>query len=109
MNAPPSRCVHHSTRSFTMTRALRTSPMPTFAVTRLSWGLSLALGLGLASGCVVRSGPPAVGVQATVSSSDNYATAYPTVPPPSPIYEYRPSPPGWGYVWVDGYWDWTGY
>ena len=23
--------------------------------------------------------------------------------------EYRPPPPDYGYLWVDGYWDWTGY
>jgi len=78
-----------------MIRALRTLAIPALA--------------GLASGCVVRTAPPPVGVQATVSTTDDYATVYPTVPPPSPIYEYRPPPPGWGYVWIDGYWDWTGY
>jgi hypothetical protein len=65
--------------------------------------------LSVASGCVVRPEPVVVG--ASVSTSPDYGTAYayPTVPPPSPIAEYRPPPPGYGYTWVDGYWDWTGY
>ena len=36
------------------------------------------------------------------------ATIYPTMPPPDPIPEIRPPAPAWGYVWIDGYWDWTG-
>jgi len=34
---------------------------------------------------------------------------YPTAPPPDLIPEYPPPSPGYGYVWVNGYWDWTGY
>jgi len=59
----------------------------------------------LASGCVVRARPAPVVVGAEV----DYGTVYPTVPPPAPLAEYRPAPPGYGYYWVDGYWDWTGY
>jgi hypothetical protein len=36
-------------------------------------------------------------------------SVYPENLPPDPIPEYRPPAPGWGYVWVNGYWDWTGY
>ncbi|HVV51697.1 MAG TPA: hypothetical protein VHO06_18660, partial [Polyangia bacterium] len=36
-------------------------------------------------------------------------TMYPATLPPDPIPEYRPPSPGWGFRWVDGYWDWTGY
>ena len=50
----------------------------------------------------------AVVVTGTAYTGD-YATVYPTAPPPTPIAEYRPTPPGYGYMWVDGYWDWTGY
>jgi hypothetical protein len=35
--------------------------------------------------------------------------AYPSTPPPDLIPEYRPPAPGYGYLWIDGYWDWTGY
>ena len=41
--------------------------------------------------------------------SSDYATVYPTSFAPEPIPEYRPAPPGYGYMWVDGYWDWNGY
>lgn len=36
--------------------------------------------------------------------------AYVEVPqaPPAPIVEPRPYPPGPGYIWVDGYWAWSG-
>jgi hypothetical protein len=44
--------------------------------------------------------PPVVAVEE--------ATIYPTMPPPDPIPELRPPAPAWGYVWIDGYWDWTG-
>ena len=69
----------------------------------------LAIGLAVLTlaGCMVRA-QPVVGVSATVTS-DEYGTVYPAVPPPAPIAEYRSPPPGYGYLWVDGYWDWTGY
>ena len=28
--------------------------------------------------------------------------------PPAPLVEYRGLPPGLGYVWIDGYWNWGG-
>src|SRR4051794_38303691 len=63
--------------------------------------------VGLA-GCVVRPGYTAVGgTYDTVD--DGYAEVYVNSPPPPPVAEYRPYPPNPGYVWVDGYWDWTGY
>lgn len=68
-------------------------------------GLALALGL---SACVVRparvtytySGSTTTGVDGEI---------YVRSAPPPPIAEFRTPPPGPGYVWVDGYWDWTGY
>jgi hypothetical protein len=36
-------------------------------------------------------------------------TVYPETLPPDPIPEYQPASPGWGFTWVNGYWDWTGY
>src|SRR6185369_5978279 len=65
----------------------------------------------LTSGCVVRARPAPVAVSTGVyvDGSSDYATVYPTSFAPEPIPEYRPTPPGMGYVWVDGYWDWTGY
>ena len=35
-------------------------------------------------------------------------TAYPATPPPDPIPESPPLSPGYGYQWINGYWDWTG-
>ncbi len=57
----------------------------------------------LAAGCAVgvEPGPATVGV------ADD-GTVYPTVPPPDPIPEMAPPSPGYGYVWINGYWDWTG-
>ena len=73
----------------------------------------------LASGCrhrghiVVHTPAPAPVVVApgpavTVEASSDYATVYPSSFAPEPIPEYRPAAPGYGYSWVDGYWDWTG-
>ena len=81
---------------------------------RSHWVIGSALTLALAaaaSGCVVRARPAPVVVSAgvTVDGSSDYATVYPTTFAPEPIPEYRPAPPGYGYSWVDGYWDWTGY
>jgi len=77
-------------------------------------GTAIALVAGaLASGCVVRArtapAPVAVSGGVYVSGNSDYATVYPSSFAPEPIPEIRPAPPGYGYVWVDGYWDWTGY
>ena len=29
--------------------------------------------------------------------------------PPEPLYEQMSASPGYGYVWIDGYWHWNGY
>ena len=29
--------------------------------------------------------------------------------PPQPLYETMTQSPGYGYVWLDGHWDWNGY
>src|SRR5689334_12212905 len=78
--------------------------------TRMLW-LAVPLGIALLSGCRarVRAYPPPVPVSATVEVTPGYATVYPTAPPPEPIFEVRPPVPGYGYYWVDGYWDWNGY
>src|SRR3954453_22792701 len=81
---------------------------------RSHWLIGSALTLALAasaSGCVVRARPAPVVVSGgvTVEGSSDYATVYPTTFAPEPIPEYRPAPPGYGYNWVDGYWDWSGY
>src|SRR4029079_7078023 len=64
-----------------------------------------------ASGCVVRAAPAPVAVSGGVyvDGSSDYATVYPTSFAPAPVPEFRPAPPGYGYTWVDGYWDWSGY
>ena len=36
-------------------------------------------------------------------------TVYPATLPPDPIPEYQPPAPGYGFSWINGYWDWTGY
>jgi hypothetical protein len=73
--------------------------------------LSLGALLGV-SGCYTgpQAPPPAYPEQAPPPApvADN-GEAYPTVPPPDPIPEYQPPAPGYGYAWVNGYWDWTGY
>src|SRR6516164_4448392 len=52
---------------------------------------------------------PAPPVGAYAAPGSDYATVYPSTPAPEPIPEYRPAAPGYGYMWVDGFWDWTGY
>jgi uncharacterized repeat protein (TIGR03803 family) len=51
--------------------------------------------------------PPAEAPVAVEVAAEE-ATVYPTTPPPDPIPEYRPPAPAWDYVWINGYWDWTG-
>jgi hypothetical protein len=68
-------------------------------------GLSMA-----ASGCVVRgyARTPTVHGSAHVGvhSSQTYTVqAY----PPDPLYEEVAVSPGYGHVWIDGYWHWNGY
>jgi hypothetical protein len=75
---------------------------------RGSWVLGALIAAGGLSGCVVRSAP--VGYVATeYSSGPEYAEVYVAQAPPAPVVEYPTPPPGHGYVWLQGYWDWTGY
>src|SRR4051794_15865563 len=84
---------------------------------RPAWLVSSLFGMfmvaSLASGCVVRATPapaPTAGVYVSgETASSDYATVYPSSPAPEPVPEMRPAPPGYGYNWVDGYWDWNGY
>jgi hypothetical protein len=55
----------------------------------------------------VAEAPPPEVMAAPVAAADE-STIYPTMPPPDPIPEVRPPAPAWGYVWIDGYWDWAG-
>jgi hypothetical protein len=78
-------------------------------------GLSCALTLGLgatSSGCTVYTQPVTAsgGVYAEAGPAPVAAdaTVYPDAPPPDPIPESPPPGPGPGYVWANGYWDWTG-
>jgi hypothetical protein len=70
----------------------------------------VALGGGV-SGCVVRDqtvGYASDGV--TYSSEPTYtAEVYVNAPPPAPVAEYPPVAPGPHFVWINGYWDWSGY
>src|SRR5215208_3325740 len=93
---------------------------------------SLRTGLGLAalalgaSACVIReTGPvnPSYGAYGYTSysttPSGSYVAgsvtvgepspAYVSSLPPEPLYETMTPSPGYGYVWVDGYWHWNGY
>ncbi len=66
----------------------------------------------MASGDVYAPPPPppaAPPPAAAPMDNGDYATVYPTSPAPEPVPEFRPAAPGYGYVWVDGYWDWSGY
>ncbi|HTE50569.1 MAG TPA: hypothetical protein VK698_06860 [Kofleriaceae bacterium] len=72
----------------------------------------------LASGCVVRAySTPATATVYTegsvhtsgavaVDSSETYTV---NNYPPEPLYEEVSVSPGYGYVWIDGYWNWNGY
>src|SRR5688500_4754962 len=61
----------------------------------------------LLGGCVVR--PAGYVAVSSHPAPDPYAEVYVNTPPPAPMADYRSYPPGPGYVWVDGYWDWSGY
>src|SRR5262245_31063188 len=77
----------------------------------------LALSTIGATGCYVQdTGPPPAYAQqpepayiegsVTVGSPTN--CYYPTYAEPEPIYEEVPAAPAYGYVWIDGYWNWGG-
>src|SRR3954469_2611291 len=96
-------------------------PVEESPMNRQLWLISGFLAFGTV-GCVVRARPEVVAapdpypyqpppppMEQAPEPAVDYGPAYPTVPPPAPIAEYRPPPPGYGYYWVDGYWDWTGY
>ncbi|MBC8134040.1 MAG: YXWGXW repeat-containing protein [Deltaproteobacteria bacterium] len=61
-------------------------------------------------GCVIRerARPAVPGAYGETHNTGDYGTVYPSAPPPQPVSEFRPSPPGYGYIWIDGSWDWTG-
>jgi hypothetical protein len=81
--------------------------------------------LALAPGCVVRDTSPVnqgYGFGYGYRASAGYAAGPPssvavgpptpyTVSslPPEPLYEQMTPSPGYGYVWIDGYWHWNGY
>src|SRR4051812_19219943 len=60
------------------------------------------------AGCFVHSRTDGY-VEDSYPPSDPYAQVEVNTAPPPPVTEYRPYPPAPGYVWVDGYWDWSGY
>ncbi len=78
------------------------------------WTAATGLLLG-AQGCVLRDNTPVNYGYA----SGGYAQASVTVEQPSqyyvssvapePLYEQMTASPGYGYVWIDGYWHWNGY
>lgn len=70
--------------------------------------LMTPLFLSLISACVVRTHSSASGATVYSLGGSDESRAYPSRPPPGPITEARTNPPGVGYRWVDGYWDWSG-
>ena len=58
--------------------------------------IAVAAVLSLAPACVIEA-RPMMPVGVAVSG-----------PPPQPVVETRPPPPGPAFVWVQGYWHWTG-
>src|SRR5262245_58826208 len=82
---------------------------------RLMLALAALSTLG-ATGCVVRETAPAYGgqvyasgqVSGTVAMGDPGYTYVQTLPP-DPIYEEITPAPAYGYVWIDGYWHWSGW
>lgn len=78
------------------------------------WTAATGLLLG-AQGCVLRDNTPVNYGYA----SGGYAQASVTVEQPSqyyvssvapePLYEQMTASPGYGFVWIDGYWHWNGY
>ena len=75
---------------------------------RLAGGLAAAITVLGASGCVVRDQPVTYASAGYASGPEYSAEVYVQTPPPAPVVEYPPPPPAYGYVWVNGYWDWTG-
>lgn len=73
----------------------------------IAGGIWLSLAALVVPGCYVASNQPPPGAPPDAVAAD--ATAYPTAPPPDPIPEYPPPSPGYGYSWINGYWDWSGY
>src|SRR5690349_10925338 len=77
-------------------------------------GLALA-----AQACVVRETTPVNAGYGYSTTTGSYASAsvsvgepspyYVTTMPPEPLYEEMSTSPGYGYVWIDGYWHWNGY
>jgi hypothetical protein len=64
--------------------------------------------LALAAGCIVHETVPdgTAGASISVGSTESYwVNSY----PPEPLYEVMTPSPGYGYVWIDGYWHWSGY
>src|SRR6266702_1172421 len=84
------------------------------SLTKLALSSLLALSTIGATGCYVQDTGPGpqyaqsggyVEGEVTVGTPTDY---YPAQPAPEPIYEEAPPPPAYGYVWIDGYWNWGG-
>jgi len=83
-------------------------------LTGLAFG-ALAVG---ASACVIRESPGVnrgygygyaqAGYQGDVMVG-NPSPYYVSSMPPEALYETMTTSPGYGYVWIDGYWNWNGY
>ncbi len=71
---------------------------------------SLAL---LAGACVVREARPAKHYRASAQGTVHVGSVPQSYTvsdyPPEPLYESMTVSPGYGYVWLDGYWHWNGY
>jgi hypothetical protein len=50
----------------------------------------------------------AAGFAGSLAPANAQAYIYVQTAPPAPVYETVPAAPGAGYVWVGGYYNWTG-
>src|SRR5882757_9657626 len=65
-----------------------------------------------ASGCIIRETRPARTAQPYASGSVSVGDpgyVYVNTLPPDPIYETVTPAPYYGWVWIDGFWNWNGY
>ena len=73
------------------------------------WLAAIVTGSALLGGCLVGRTGGYVHTTSYPAPAETYAEVYVNTAPPAPVVEYRSYPPGPGYVWIDGYWDWSGY
>jgi len=69
----------------------------------------LALAALLFAGCATTSASTTTAPTAAATAADPQADGVEVhTPPPAPPSETRPASPGFGYIYVAGYWEWIG-